>query len=431
MDKSVWSDYKKDFSFPALEKDINCQALVIGGGMAGVLTAYYLQNKGVDVVLVEGKSIGDGVTKNTTGVVTAQHDVFYSTLKKIHSEKRARLFLQANLWAVDEFENLDKAFPCDYVRTSSYMFSTTKSLEKEVAVLAKLGFEAKHKTSIDLPVTIKSAVEFPSMAQIHPLKLLYSVAKRLKIYEKTFVYKVKNNVAFTKGGKITAQHIIMATHFPFINTSGFYFTKLFQMRSYVAAYQGAKILEGTFVDTADKGLYFRQYKDLLLIGGSDHRTGTKGGGHAKIRNFAQKHFPNAVEKFAWSTQDCISLDGLPYIGKYSKSRKNIYVATGFNEWGMTGSVLAADIISDLVIGKTNKFAAAFNPKRNALRKQLFINLLVTLGNFLLPSVKRCPHLGCTLWYNKNQRSWDCACHGSRFDKDGKLIDNPAMKDAKV
>lgn len=431
MNKSVWSEHAKDFQFDSLKKDINCKVLVIGGGMAGILTAHYLKQKGVDVVVAEGKTIGDGITQKSTGVITAQHDTSYPALAKMHSKKSAAEYLEANLWAVEEFERLNEEFPCDFERKSSFMFSANHHFCREANLLQSFGFKPELRSEIDLPIKIEQALEFPNMAQIHPLKLLYAVAKNLPIYENTFIRKVKGSTAYTSRGKIHAEHIVIATHFPFINTSGLFFAKMYQMRSYVVAFANTPQINGTYVDTSSQGLYFRNYGDLLLIGGSDHRTGTNGGGYKKIRDFAAVNFPQAVEKYAWATQDCMSLDGLPYIGRYGKRKRNIYVASGFNEWGMTGSLLSAAVLSDLIAGKENKYAGLFNPSRSLLRKQLFANLFTTLFNFLIPSVKRCPHLGCALKYNKRERSWDCACHGSRFLSDGKLVDNPAMKDAKV
>ena len=186
-----------------------------------------------------------------------------------------------------------------------------------------------------------------------------------------------------------------------------------------------------YVDEDLKGLSFRTYKDLLLIGGGSHRTGKKGGAWEEIQNFADNHYPDATLKYHWATQDCMSLDGVPYIGKYSKNTPDLYVASGFNKWGMTSSMVAAKILCDMVLEKPNDFAEVFSPQRSILKPQLLINGAESTANLLIPTTRRCPHLGCALKWNKAEHTWDCPCHGSRFEENGKIIDNPATGDANI
>jgi len=180
-----------------------------------------------------------------------------------------------------------------------------------------------------------------------------------------------------------------------------------------------------------QGVYLRQYGELLLLGGGDHRTGKKGGGFDFLRDYAQTHFPRAREKYAWANQDCMTLDGLPYVGAYSPNMPGVYVATGFNAWGMTNSMVAADIIRDQILGKYNRLSEPLRPDRSVLKKQLLCNLGATVADFAIPTVKRCPHMGCALRWNPAEHSWDCPCHGSRFAEDGSLLDTPSQKDADV
>ena len=211
-----------------------------------------------------------------------------------------------------------------------------------------------------------------------------------------------------------AKKIIIATHFPFINKHGCYFLKMYQHRSYVLALENAQDTGGMYIDAAQKGLSFRNSGDLLLLGGGSHRTGKKGGNWQEL----------------WATQDCMTLDGVPYIGPYSAGTQDLFVATGFNKWGMTSSMAAAMLLCDMVQGKQNPFAEVFSPSRSILRPQLAINGLEAAVNLLTPAKKRCPHLGCALKWNPYERTWDCPCHGSRFTKNGRLIDNPATGNLK-
>ena len=207
--------------------------------------------------------------------------------------------------------------------------------------------------------------------------------------------------------------------------------KLYQQRSHVAAFEKAPDLDGMYVDEADKGMSFRNYGNLLIIGGGSRRTGKKCGAWSDILDFAKKYYPNAAPKYFWAAQDCISLDKIPYIGRYSKNTPDLYVATGFNKWGMTSSMAAAKILTDMVLGKKNEYSEVFSPQRSIFTPQLFINAGESTINLIAPTAPRCPHMGCALKWNKAEHTWDCPCHGSRFEADGVLIDNPATGNAKL
>ena len=183
-----------------------------------------------------------------------------------------------------------------------------------------------------------------------------------------------------------------------------------------------------YVDEKSTGLSFRSYGDILLLGGGAHRTGKKGGGWQELESFAKEHYPNSKILGKWATQDCMTLDDIPYIGAYSKSTQDIFVITGFNKWGMTNAMVGANILCDLVKEKHNKYATVFSPSRTIFRPQLAINTFESIIGLLTPTTPRCPHLGCALKYNKAEHSWDCPCHGSRFTETGELINNPATDD---
>lgn len=430
---SVWSDHINIPQFPQLKEDINTEVLIVGGGMCGILCAHFLKQKGIDYVLVEGERIGQGITKNTTAKITSQHGLIYDKLIKNAGIEKAKMYLQSNEDALAKFRELCKNITCDFEQKDAYTYSLSdaKQLEDEVKAVNVLGLKAEFVENLSLPFKTKGAIKVGNQAQFNPLLFLSEIAKGLNIYENTFIRDIKDHTAIADDVKIKANKIIVATHFPFINKHGSYFLKMYQHRSYVIALQNAPEVNGMYVDEAQKGMSFRNYKDLLLIGGGDHRTGKMGGNWKELREFAKKKYPEATEKYAWATQDCMSLDGVPYIGHYSKQTPHMYVATGFNKWGMTSSMVAAMILSDMVMGKENEYREVYSPHRSMLKQQLFMNGVEAVSNLLTPSIKRCPHMGCTLKWNKNERTWDCPCHGSRFEKDGKLIDNPAKHNAKV
>ncbi len=427
---SIWTQTAQLPDFAPLRSDLNTDVLVIGGGLAGVLCAYKLTRAGVDCALVEADRIGGGNTKNTTAKITSQHGLIYDKLIREFGVERSRLYLEANQKALEEYRVLCQGMDCGFEEEDAFVYSLDKrwKLERELRALDRLGFSAEFVEQIPLPLPAAGAVKFPRQAQFHPLKFLAAISKDLRIFEHTKVLELGPGKAVTNGGTVSADRIIVATHFPLLNKHGGYFLKLYQHRSYVLALDNAPDVHGMYLDENEKGLSFRNCGGLLLLGGGSHRTGKKGGGWQELERFVRRHYPNAREKARWAAQDCMTLDGVPYIGPYSKGSSRLYVATGFNKWGMTSSMAAADVLTDLVLGRKNPYAELFSPSRTVLRFQLAANALESALGLLTPTAPRCPHMGCALKYNAAEHSWDCPCHGSRFGEDGSLIDNPATDD---
>ena len=428
--KSIWQETIKIEYKPQLSGDIKTDVLIIGGGIAGVLCAHFLHEAGVDYILVEGDRVGRGITANTTAKITSQHGLIYQKLLKNEGIEKAKMYLKANQNAVSQYKKLCANIDCDFEEKDAYVYSMDdrQAIEKEIAALHKIGFGAEFETETELPFYIAGSVKFTKQAQFHPLKFISSISKNLNIYENTFIKELAPRTAITDNGKITAEHIIIATHFPFLNKHGSYFLKMYQSRSYCIALENAPNLNGMYREEKQDGLSFRNYKDLLIIGGGGHRTGHKGDAWQELWEFAETAYPSARECYAWATQDCMSLDSIPYIGRYSKQAEGLYVATGFNKWGMTSSMVSAQILTDIILGKKNEFAEVFSPQRNMIKPQLFLNGITAVSNLFGATKPRCPHMGCALKWNNAERTWDCPCHGSRFEKNGKLINNPATGD---
>lgn len=427
--KSVWMDSVTMPSFPPLKQNIETDVVVIGGGLCGILCAYYIKKRGFSVVVVEKDHIGMGITKNTTAVITAQHDTLYKDRIKKDGFEKARQYLHANLVAVEEYRKLSETYDFDFEDKPSYMYTTNqrKELEEELEALHHLGFDAKWKEEIDLPIVITGAIEYPNQAQMNALLLIQCLAKELDIYEETEIKNMDGEYAYTNHHKIKAKKIIFTTHFPFMDRMGMYYVKMYQNRSYVIAIPSTVDLKGTYVDMENGGLYFRKYKDYMLIGGNDRKTGDKGRCFDNLVSFVNEHYKGTIVAYEWANQDCVTLDDMPYIGNYSSFSKNVYVATGFNLWGMTSAMVAAHLLADLMEGKPNPYEKLFNPNRNILKKQLFVNLGRYMKHLLMIKPKRCSHMGSILKWNDEEKTWDCPCHGSRFSKDGELLDNPATK----
>lgn len=430
MNNSIWTDNIRLPSFPKLEQDLKTDILIIGGGLAGILCAWQLQQDGADYVLIEADTVMSGVSRNTTAKLTSQHGLIYHKLLQRFGPEKARLYWQANEDALARCRELAKTVECDFEEKANDIYSIHDSsvLEKEWEALQKLHIPAKRCRSLPLPFPTAGSIRFENQAQFHPVKFAAGILPGLNIYEHTAAKSYDGNAIVTERGKITASKIIVATHFPIFNKHGLYSLKQYQHRSYVLALQNGPQLDGMYLDDAATGLSFRNYGDLLLLGGGGHRTGKKGGCWSELETFAKQHFPEAREVCRWAAQDCMTLDDVPYIGRYSSRTPNLYVATGFNKWGMTSAMVSAMILSDLVQGRSNPYAAVFSPSRTLLRPQLLANSAETVLNLLTPTAPRCPHLGCALKWNPTERSWDCPCHGSRFTEDGKLLDNPATGD---
>ena len=441
--ESLWRKQTGKIKASIKENQNQWDVIVIGAGMAGILTAYYLQKKGKDVLVLEANEIASGQTERTTAKITSQHGMKYHKLIKTVGKKKARLYAKANEAAIEEYEKLidDLGIDCDFKRVPAYLYTTEneKKLNKEGEAAASIGIDVFFESETELPFLIKGAIGFPNQAQFSPLKFVKHIAKELNILEHTKAVDVKGNQVITETQSFTADKIVAATHYPFIDVPGFYFLRQHQERSYVLALSGCNEIEGMYYSLDQEGLSLRQAGKYLLLGGSSHRTGTnKVGGAYKFLERAQKHyFPDGEEVTRWSAQDCMTHDGIPFIGKYSNLKSNLYVATGFQKWGMTSSMVAAMILSDEICGIENPYAKLFSPQRIQIRAS-FMNFLIDVGMSIKGLTKglftrkapRCPHMGCQLVWNPDEKSWDCPCHGSRFEEDGKLLDNPAEIDIK-
>ena len=427
---AIWEREPSRPRFGTLRGNAKTDVLIVGGGIAGILCAYALKETGVDLMVVEADEICGATTKNTTAKITLTHGLLYDKLIRRFGEEGARQYLEAQQRACERYAAICRGMDCDYELADSYAYSLNgrQRVEREVKALCRLGVKAEFSNAPALPFRVDGAVCVANQAQLHPLKFLFSIAKELPIFEHTKVKELKPGAAVIDGGEISFRRLVIATHFPILNKHGLYPLKLYQHRSYVLALGGAQPPRDAYVDENDRGLSFRRYGDLLLLGGGGHRTGKRGGCWAELEAFAGEHYKGAEAVARWATQDCMTLDGIPYIGQYAKSTPDVYVATGFGKWGMTNAMVASEILSALISGKSHPAAALFSPSRSMLRPQLAVNVLESALGLLTPTVPRCPHLGCALKYNRAEHTWDCPCHGSRFAESGELIDGPATDD---
>ena len=472
--ESIWT---KTCSIPkreSLRKDMETEIAVIGAGMAGILIAYQLQKAGKKVIILEGNRIASGQTRNTTAKITSQHGLKYADLISAIGKEKARQYAMASQTAIEEYRRIiqEEKIYCDFEETCAYVYSTDKDrLMKETEAAASVGLPASFQSHADLPFGRSFAMRFDEQAQFHPLKFIKHLSEQLEIYEKTPVLTIDEHAIKTPNAIIKAEYIVFATHYPFINFPGMYFTRQHQERSYVLALENTPMADGMFIGDGETSYSFRTYDKYLLFGGEGHRTGDNrdGGKYEALRQKSKELFPDSLEVAHWSAQDCMPADGIPFIGQYSAGKPFLYVATGFQKWGMTTSMVAAMIIRDMICGKENPYAEVFDPQRfstemlsgiayemkeatKTLTKRFFklpeatVNELppghggvVSVNGEKIGVYKeengtlhmvdiRCPHLGCQLEWNPDEKSWDCPCHGSRFDFKGHIINNPAQDD---
>ena len=350
--ESLWSKEVEIPSRRPLEGDKKTEIAVIGAGMAGLLTAYFLRKQGKNVIVLEADRIAGGQTKNTTAKITSQHGLIYSSLIKKIGKNKAKLYAMANQEAVRIYEKLitEQGINCDFRKLPSVLYSCqeTNSLKGEAEAAETLGLKAVFTVKTELPFRVEGAVCFEDQAQFEPLAFVKHISQELEIYEDTRALSVRGDVIETDHGNVTADHIVFATHYPFINVPGFYFLRQHQERSYVLALSGAEQYENMYYGMDSGALSFRNAGEYLLLGGSSHRTGDKtcGGAYEKLAEKAAKLFPDCQIEARWSAQDCVTHDRIPFIGKFSLYHSNWYVATGFKKWGMTSSMVAARLITD-------------------------------------------------------------------------------------
>lgn len=417
--------------------------IVIGAGMAGLLTAYYLQEQGKRVLVIEAGEVASGQTGRTTAKITSQHGLKYSGLIEDVGVENARIYARANEMAIKEYERLitAKKIECGFEKAPAYLYTleNPQVLKAEARAASLLGIDAFFTGETELPFDVAGAVCFRHQAQFSALDFVEYIAAELEILTHTPVSRIQGNRVFTRQEVFEADKIVVATHYPLKNIPGFYFLRQHQERSYVLALAGCEKIKGMYLGIDKEGISLRQYGDWILLGGSSCRTGDNrvGGAFDRLREVAKQYYPNSNEEGHWAAQDCMPHDGIPFIGRYSIFTPNLYVATGFQKWGMTTSMLAAHILRDEICGVKNPYAKLFSPQR-IHGKAALSNLLTDVGvsiqglwkGVVCRRVPSCSHMGCELVWNPEEESWDCPCHGSRYTSEGSLLDNPAKKAVK-
>ena len=487
---SLWLATTPETNYPQLtDQQLNVDVAVVGGGIAGLTTAYLLKQRGKRVALIEAGRIVHGTTAYTTAKLTSQHDLIYDHLISSFGEEKARYYGIANQSAIKfvaDFLSMHK-IDADFRHASNYVYSTdekqVRQLQSEAQAAQRLGLPAEFITETELPFAVAGAVRFDGQAYFHPRKYLLAMAEMIPgdgsyLLEQTKAMELKEGSpcqVVTDRGTVVAQDVVMATHYPF-HDNAFYFARLAPFHSYLMAVRlDGPLPQGMYI-TIDEQNTLRPHHgskgDVLLVGGQGHKTGQGGdiaARYQRIEAWARTHFPVKEVLYSWSTQDYEPSDRVPLIGQSSPTARHVYVATGFQGWGMTTGTVAGMLLSDLIMGQKNPWEQVFNPNRVELTgfaklakeqvnvaKELVAGYVASRESENIPigegrviegdqgkfAVYRhpdgtnhvlspiCTHMGCVVEWNNADKSWDCPCHGSRFTAEGKVFDGPALHDLK-
>ena len=493
LNRPLWLE-QAESAYPSLTEDLEVDVAVIGAGITGVTTAYQLKRAGKTVALVEATAIGHGATGYTTAKLTVGHRLVYADLVEAYDVETARRYARSNQEAIEQVAEIvrEHAIECDFERAANYVYAESPGcvpeLERELDAARAAGIASELTTETELPYPVAAAIRVAGQAQLHPWKYLAALARTIDgdgshVFELTRATNVRSGspcVVETPTGRIRATHVIVATQLPFLDR-GLFFARAHPAKSYVVAAAVA-------ADDAPRGMYISvdaptrsvrstagdKGRRILLVGGEGHKPGDEQDmrrRYKRLEAFLADRFGASAE-YRWSTHDYSPIDLLPYIGRLRPGEEHIFVATGFAKWGMTKGTLAASILSDTVLGRSNEYADLYdtdriNPRQSGRRlatengqvaKFFFRDrvrprpgedevealapgegCVARIGGRhyavsraedgeLLTLSARCTHLGCIVGWNAADRAWECPCHGSRFASDGTVVQGPATQD---
>ncbi len=478
-------------NYSVLDRDIQVDAVIVGGGIVGITLAYLLKQEGLKVAVIEADRIVQGTTGHTTAKITSQHDLIYDKLIKHLGKERAQQYAEANEYAINFIEEIvkEKKIDCDFSRQLAYVYTQSdeyiQKIQNEVEAALSLGIKAYYTEELPIPFKIKAAECFENQAQFHPRKYILTLAKDIPgdgsyIFEQSRCidfHEGSSSTVITKDGhKVTAEKMIIASHFPAYGSKGYYFARMYPEKSYALGIRIKEKFPGGMYITAEepgRSLRFTPYEDgeLIIVAGEHHKTGEGPNTNIHYKNlidFAKETYDVIDIPFRWSTQDYTTLDDVPYVGRITSKNSNTYVATGFRKWGMTNGTVSAILLKDLIVKGDSPWAPVYDPSRfesdPMIKNLATTNINVAnhlIGDKLKPIPKDmdislgeakviehdgkkvgiykdkkdkihavdivCTHMGCNLAWNAAELSWDCPCHGSRFTYEGDIIEGPALK----
>lgn len=487
---SLWLEDTPFSAYPSLDGEASFDVAVVGGGITGLSTALLLAREGMSVCVLDQGRIATGTSGHTTAKVTSQHHLTYARLRLTHGKDAAATYGTAMEAAKERVASfVDEGIDCDLRRRPAYIYATRpgerRLLEAETRAAQEAGLPAFLDDEAPLPFTTTGGMRFDNQVEIHAGKYLLGLADRLvqagaRIFENTRAVHVDESagcVVHTERGQVRAQHVVVATLMPFLDRGG-HFARAYPSRSYVLTARVRGGLPEAMLHSAAPPLYsvrsvpFRGEELLMVLGQSHHLGSPKAQPqrYEKVAQFAKRHWDVESFEHRWSAQDYAPDDGVPYIGPVNARSRRVHVATGFKKWGMTGGTLAAMLITDAIAGRANPWAPLFSSTRvkplaegaRFLTENGRVGVRFLADRVVAPGRRniadlgpgeggivtangekvagyrddegklhavstRCTHLGCQVAWNAAERSWDCPCHGSRFDADGQILNGPATR----
>lgn len=489
---SLWVGTSEVTRFHELHGDLTTEVVVVGAGIAGLTTAALLKADGARVVLVEAGRVAAGVTGYTTAKLTVLHGLVFDDLVQAFGEEGARTYADANLAGMTTVAELAvrHGIDCDLERRPAYTYTTDPAMvdkvRAEVSAAQRLGLPAAFTTDTDLPYPVEGAIRVADQRQFHPRKYCIGLARAVDgagsaVYEGTRALSVDEQggrcTVETDHGTLTADFVVQATHLPFSDSGGF-FARTHPMRSYaLSARLDGPVPQGMYlsVDTPSRSVRSAPMDggEVVILGGESHKVGQDPDTrerYAALEAWARREFPVRSIDYRWSAQDYMPADHVPFVGRVSPASERVLVATGFKKWGMSNGSAAGVMLADRIAGRKNPFAGFFdtnrvNPrqsvkglvKENADVVKRFVgdrlrtetrsaaDLAPGEAAILVDGTERvavhrdeagvlhavspvCTHMGCTVTWNTAETTWDCPCHGSRFNCYGEVIQGPAVKD---
>ncbi|PRX50952.1 glycine/D-amino acid oxidase-like deaminating enzyme [Prauserella shujinwangii] len=485
-ERSLWLDRPAPAEFPELAGEQRFDVAVLGAGITGLTTALLAKRQGARVAVLESGRVARGATGNNTAKATALQSIVYSTLERRHGPRTAAAYASGNLAAVETIARLaaEEGIDCDLERRPATTVARNGEertlVEREARTAADAGLPVELTDRADLPFPVEAAVRLADQIALHPARYAAGLAAAVdgdgcRVFEGSRVHSVSATAPWrvgTPGGTVVADAVVVATHYPLLDR-GLFFARLEPERSYCVAARIRGEPPGDMAITpGPPKRSVSRHGDLLIVGGESHPAGARDVGaerFERLEAFAREHWDVTEITHRWSAQDPSGYDALPMIGSYLPGHPTLLVATGFAKWGLTGGTMAATVLADRLAGRDNPLAPHFSPQRvspRSLPSLARMNAKVgtdLVGDRLTPADAgsaadvprgqartvrdglgkkgvyrdedgelhavslRCTHLGCLLRFNGAERSWDCPCHGSRFDVDGAVLEGPAVR----
>ncbi|WP_137391798.1 FAD-dependent oxidoreductase [Rhodoligotrophos defluvii] len=487
QDRTYWNTTAAAPEFPQLSGEIDVDIAVIGGGIVGITTARLLKDRGLTTAVVEARKVGRQVTGKSTAKMTSQHSIIYQTLEQKFGEARAKLYAEAQETGIRKIRSLaaEHGIACDIESKPAYLYTLDENyvgqIEKEAEVARRLGLPACLTREIGLPFQVHAALRFDDQAQFHPTKYVVGLAATIPgggchVFEHSRVVDWEPTRVATDHGTIRARHVVMATHLPLGQVGGYY-AQAYPYAEPVIAARIVQPLAGMYINAEQPSHSIRTHARAkgdvyAIVAGTGFKPGHTDEERqyfADIESWLADNFDTGPVEYRWVNEDYTAMDGAPFIGWSSSGTDGYLVGTGFNAWGISNGTVAAMILADLAAGKENRWLDLFDATRvkpiaggaEFVKENVHVASHLVTGYLsrkpksfaeLAPGEAAilkingehvaafkdergqvhavsavCSHMGCIVGWNEADRTWDCPCHGSRFELNGEVIHGPATK----